>query len=96
MTTQRDGDQLVVTYRVEQDRELRYTYSSSANPSRLIVDVQFLERGAGDKARRVYEPGVETAAPSPPTAAAPHPRHPGGLGPDRQRRRLSISGRAPS
>ena len=68
VTTKRDGDRLVVVYHVEQDRELRYTFSHSANPSQLVVDVQFLERGAGDKARRVYEPGVETTAPTAPGA----------------------------
>jgi hypothetical protein len=67
VTTKRDGDRLVVVYRIEQDREVRYTYSRSATPSQLMVDVQFLEHGAGDKARRVYEPGVDTAPrPSPP------------------------------
>ena len=53
VTSQRDANQLIVTYRLAQERQLRYTYSSSANPSRLVVDLQFLERGAGDKARRV-------------------------------------------
>ena len=62
-TTKRDGDRLVVVYYVEQDREVRYTYSHSANPSELIVDVQFLEHGTGDKARRVYEFGVEPEIP---------------------------------
>jgi hypothetical protein len=60
VTTKRDGDRLVVLYHVEQDRELRYTYSRSTNPSQLVVEVQFLERGAGDKVRRVYEPGIGT------------------------------------
>jgi hypothetical protein len=63
VTSKRDGDRLVVVYRVEQDREVRYTYSSSSsseNPARLMVDVQFLEHGTGDKARRVYERGVGT------------------------------------
>jgi len=64
VTTRRDGDRLVVAYHVERDRELRYTFSRSASPSQLVVEVQFLEHGAGDKVRRVYEPGVETAAPS--------------------------------
>jgi hypothetical protein len=58
VVSKREGDRLVVAYRVEQDRELRYTYSYTADPSRLVVDVQFLEHGAGDKARRVYEPGA--------------------------------------
>jgi hypothetical protein len=68
VTTKRDGDRLVVLYHVEQDRDLRYTFSHSASPSQLIVEVQFLERGAGDKARRVYDPGVDTVAPRATTA----------------------------
>ena len=64
VTTRRDGDKLVVAYHVEHDRELRYTFSHSASPSQLVVDVQFVEKGAGDKVRRVYEPGVETATPA--------------------------------
>src|SRR3954469_13873401 len=69
VTAKRDGDQLVVSYRGGQGRELRYTYSPSANSPRLTVDLQFLERGAGDKARRVYEAG--TAAPTAASAATP-------------------------
>jgi hypothetical protein len=77
VTTKRDGDRLVVVYHVEHDRELRYTFSHSASPSQLVVDVQFLEHGAGDKARHVYQPGVETATPTAPggdtPASNPHP-----------------------
>ena len=71
--TKRDGDRLVVDYYVGQGRDVRYTYSHSASPPQLIVEVQFLDRGAGDKARRVYEPGVatETAPASPPNASPP-------------------------
>src|SRR3954469_24682245 len=72
VTTNRDGDQVVVLYRVEQNRQLRYTFSHSADPKRLIVDIQFLERGSGDKARRVYDAGAATAAPrTTPTDPAP-------------------------
>ena len=78
VTSHRDGDQLVISYRLAQERQLRYTYSSSANPSRLVVDVQFLERGTGDKARRVYEPGL-TPTPSS-TGAAPSAPPPAGSG----------------
>lgn len=60
VTSKREGDRLVVTYRADQDRELRYTYSYSSNSAQLVVDVQFLDHGAGDKARRVYEPGSAT------------------------------------
>jgi len=59
----RDGDRLVVVYRAEQERDVRYTYSRSAGPPQLIVEVQFLEHNAGDKARRVYEPGVAAETP---------------------------------
>jgi len=71
VTSQRDGDRLVVVYRAGQDRQIRYTYSHSASPSRLVVDVQFLEHGAGDKARRVYDPyaGTETLTPTGATTA---------------------------
>jgi hypothetical protein len=70
VTTKRDGDRLVVVYRVEQGREVRYTYSHAVGPPQLIVEVEFLDRGAGDKARRVYEPGVETTTSAAPAAAA--------------------------
>lgn len=52
----------------------------SSGPSQLVVDVQFLERGVGDKARRVYEPGVATetlAAPTGAPAPAPLGKQPG-------------------
>jgi hypothetical protein len=72
VTTKREADRLVVEYRVSPDRQLRYTYSSSANPARLVVDVQFLEHGAaGDKARRVYDAGVGTETAASPSGAAP-------------------------
>src|SRR6185503_15759825 len=41
-------------------RRLRYVYSLNANPMQLIVDVEFVERGGGDKVRRVYDPTVAT------------------------------------
>src|SRR5262249_60431324 len=76
--TRREPGGLVVLYKVEQGRELRYTYSSTANPSQLIVDVQFIERGGGDKVRRVYEPSkaTETIAASAATAHSPAPAKP--------------------
>ena len=76
VTTKRDRDQLVVVYRVEQDREVRYRYSHLASPLQLIVEVQFLDHGAGDKARRVYEPGVETETLRAPSAATTEPPRP--------------------
>ena len=56
VTTKREAGRLVVLYQVEQGRELRYTYSRTESPAQLVVDVQFVQRGGGDKVRRVYEP----------------------------------------
>jgi len=80
VTTRRDGDRLVVLYDVEANREVRYTYSHADNPSQLVVEVQFLEHGSGDKARLVYEPGVATETSASRPAAAPQgatPAQPG-------------------
>ena len=74
VTSKRDGDQLVVHYTVDRTREVRYSYSFTANPARLAVDVQFLERGAGDKARRVYEPGAGVETPPQPRRQQAEPR----------------------
>jgi hypothetical protein len=79
VTTKRDGDRLVVLYHVEQDRDVRWTYSSSqssssgANAMKLVVEAQLLEGGSGDKATRVYEAGTgpEVAASPARPAGAP-------------------------
>lgn len=74
MTTSKwDGARLEVRYRVEQNRELRYTYSRTADPPRLSVQVRFIERGDRLTATFVYEPAKpnEPAAAPPPTMAAP-------------------------
>src|SRR5689334_12538221 len=75
VTSQRDGDQLVATYQIEQDRQVRFTYSPSAAPRRLDVRVEFVERGTvGDKATRVYDFGTESsnvAATRTPSSPAP-------------------------
>jgi hypothetical protein len=71
VTTKRDGDQLVVTYNVEQGREIRYTFSRSSSAPQLIVDVEFLEHGSGDKAKLVYDSGVASETASAPPASAP-------------------------
>ena len=56
MTARRESANLVVLYSVADLRQIRYTFSRGANPSQLVVDVQFLERGVGDTVRRVYTP----------------------------------------
>jgi hypothetical protein len=76
VTSRRDGDQLIVVYRVEQSRDVRYTFARADNPIRLVVDVQFLEHGNGDKARRVYDAGLgseirPTTSDAPPAAGSP-------------------------
>ena len=77
VTTARDGDHLIVTYHAEEDREIRYIYTPSGTPARLVVETRFLDRSRNDKGEsvtRVYEPGtaVAAAAPGPrPAAAAP-------------------------
>ena len=75
VTAKREAGRLVVVYSVEQDRELRYSYSRAASPPQLVVEVQFVERGGGDRVRRVYEPAsaptstTETAPVQPPAQA---------------------------
>ncbi len=79
-----DGAGLEVRYQVERNRELRYTYSRTLTPPRLVVQVRFIERGGKDVVTLVYEPSTpgEPVAPSrlaPPSGAAPvaHPAPPG-------------------
>jgi len=49
VTSKRDGDQLTMDYRVDQNREIRYTYAATASPSQLMVYVQFLDHGKGEQ-----------------------------------------------
>ena len=69
-TTRWDGTRLVVRYKVEQNRELRYTYSRTLDPQQLVVQVQFVERGGHDTVTRVYEP-TKANEPALPDRAAP-------------------------
>jgi hypothetical protein len=73
VTARRDGDKLVVSYHIQQNRDVRFTYSRAANSPSLAVDVQFLEHGSGDKAVRIYDPGTATETAAPPAAAATVP-----------------------
>jgi hypothetical protein len=71
VTASRDGDRLIVRYHVEASREVQYTFSHSASPPQLIVDLELVEKGTvGDKARLVYEPGLDTSTRTPAAAAA--------------------------
>ncbi len=79
-TARWDGASLVVVYDVETGRQLRYTYTPSADPTRLQVNIRFLERGReGDEVRLTYEPpgaheraraSGAPASPAAPTASA--------------------------
>jgi hypothetical protein len=75
--TKREAGGLVVLYKVEERRELRYTYSRTADPPQLTVDVQFIERNGHDSVRRIYEPASATetlaAVAAAPSAAATKP-----------------------
>ena len=91
--TVRDNGHVVVRYKVEPERELRYTYTREAAGAKLTVDIAFVEHGrAGDTVRRVYDLiGPEDPFPSTPEAtsktepgaargvpAVPQPTVPGG------------------
>jgi len=67
-----DTNRLVIVYSVGPGRSLRYTYSATKNPVQLLVDVEFLEQGNGDKVRRVYEP----TPPTPPVTSTTAPPAP--------------------
>jgi hypothetical protein len=77
VTAKREAGRLVVVYKVEQGRELRYTYFRAASPPQLVVDVQFIERGGGDRIVRIYEPASATetlaAATTAPSSATTQP-----------------------
>ncbi|MGE5361276.1 MAG: hypothetical protein ACM3NQ_19845, partial [Bacteroidales bacterium] len=65
---------LEVRYKVAQGRELRYTYGRTMEPPQLVVQVQFVERGAKDILTRVYDPskpGEPTQQEARPGAAQP-------------------------
>ena len=68
-TSALEAGRLVVRYKVDQQHELRYTYSRVASPPQLVVEVQFVQRGGGDTVKRVYEPASETD--TAPVASAP-------------------------
>lgn len=63
VTSQRSGAQLVVLYDLERGRQLRYTYSRTASPDQLVVEIEFVGKGGGDKVRHVYEPPSATPPP---------------------------------
>jgi hypothetical protein len=78
-----EGDRLIIGYTAENGRVVRYTYSLNQTPRQLVVDVEFVGRGGGDKVRRIYDPAPagqpagsqpSTTSESSGAAAAPLPR----------------------
>src|SRR4029453_2416866 len=59
VTARWEEDRLIVVYDAEEGYQLRYTYSPTADPRRLRIDVQFVERGGGDSVVRIYDPASE-------------------------------------
>jgi hypothetical protein len=55
-TARWDGARFEVRYRVQQGRELLYTYARTDDPPRLVVAVRFIEKNGHDSATIVYEP----------------------------------------
>ena len=64
-----EADRLTVAYNAETGRIVRYTYSLNPSTRQLIVDVEFVGRGGGDKVRRVYNPSPPGEPASTPAAA---------------------------
>lgn len=62
-----EADRLVIRYKVEPGREVRYTVFRKTNPDQLVVQAELLERGGRDVVVRVYEPaGADEPLPVPP------------------------------
>jgi hypothetical protein len=81
VSARREGGRLQVVYRVAQGRELRYVFSRVQNPPQLVVEVQFVERGGGDRVRRVYEPATEPERPATSGTAPPESPRASGAAP---------------
>jgi hypothetical protein len=79
VTATRSGDQLHLLYDVEDGRQLKYTISRPAGSQQLLVDVEFVGRGGGDKVHLVYEPPSMAATAAATSAAGTQPMafHPG-------------------
>jgi hypothetical protein len=65
-----EGGRLIIRYKVEPGREVRYTVSRRAGPPQLVVQAELLERGGRDVVTRVYEP-ARADEPLPEPAEAP-------------------------
>ena len=71
--TRWEASRLVIRYKVEPGREIRYTVSRKASPPQLVVQAELLERGGRDTVVRVYDlegAGVPAIGAQPPAAGA--------------------------
>jgi hypothetical protein len=77
----RDSGHVVVRYKVEQGRELRYIYSRESSGPNLTVDIQFVEGGrVADTVRRVYDLiGPDEPFPTPAVTSKAEPGTAGGV-----------------
>ena len=73
--TRWEASRLVIRYKVEPGREVRYTVSRKASPPQLVIQAELLERGGRDTVVRIYEPaGAGEPAPAAPAAAERAPQ----------------------
>jgi hypothetical protein len=64
-----EGSRLVIRYKVEPAREVRYTVSRKASPPQLVIQAELLERGGRDMVVRIYD--LEGSGEPTPGAQAP-------------------------
>jgi hypothetical protein len=65
-----EGGRLIIRYKVEPGREVRYIVSRRANPPQLVVQAELIERGGRDTVVRIYEPaGADEPMPAAPAPA---------------------------
>lgn len=69
-TAKWENGALVVHYKVEQGREVKYVYSRRLSPSMLVVQVQFVERNGRDYITLAYAPTSPNEPPPAPSAPA--------------------------
>ena len=62
-TSALEAGRLVVRYKVDQQHELRYTYSRVASPPQLVVEVQFVERGRAETGQARLRAGQRQPTP---------------------------------
>ena len=87
--TRWEANRLVIRYKVEPGREVRYTVSRKASPPQLVIQAELLERGGRDTAVRVYDlegagepaagaqaPAADAAPQAPPVLPLPSQRPP--------------------